>query len=128
LRRSEDARLELGAAAVALLDRVDHREGRHSLKQIAADGFPELSFDPDEIEHVVGDLERHAQVRAKRAERRDVVGLGVSEERGALTALRVQRSGLELDAVEVRGLARERSRRCDLAELAVAQGEYGLRD
>src|SRR5207237_10177107 len=82
----------------------------------------------DEIEDVVADLERHTEVCPKRSERGDMIGLRIGEESRSLAARRVERRGLQLDAVEVRGLAGKGPRRGDLAKLAIAEREDGLRD
>ena len=114
--------------AVGIHSGVDHRQRRHALGEIAADRLAELRLVADEIEDVVGDLERQAEVRAERAERGDVLGIRVGEKRGALAARGVQRSGLQLDALEVRLLCREPPLHRHLLELAVAEREHGLRD
>jgi len=57
-----------------------------------------------------------------------VVGLGVGQKRGALRACGVERGGFELDALEISVLRRKAARCGDLAELAIAQREDGLRN
>ena len=52
----------------------------------------------------------------------------LGEESRSLAARRVERRGLQLDAVEIRGLAGKGPRCGDLAELAIAEREDGLRD
>ena len=56
-----------------------------------------------------------------------MLGIRFGEERRALAAGRVEGRRLELDPVEVRLLARQAAARGDLAELAVAEREDGLR-
>src|SRR5207249_7586623 len=127
LGRGQDARLELAASAVTFEDGVDHRQGRHPLEEVLADGLPQLSRVADEIEYVIGDLEGHTEVCPKRSERGDMIRLGIGEESRSLAARRVERRGLQLDAVEIRGLAGKGPRRGDLAEIAIAERDDGLR-
>ena len=106
LTRRDDPSRKLTILVAGLRRRVDHRQRRHPLFEIASDGLAELGLVPDKIEDVIGDLERETEVRPERAERSDVLRLRLGQERGALAARRVERRGLELDALEILSLGR----------------------
>src|SRR5438105_11007497 len=59
LRRRGDPSGELRSGAVSLGDRVDHGQRRHSLEEVTPDGLAEIALVADDVEHVIGDLERH---------------------------------------------------------------------
>ena len=114
--------------AVLLHDRVDHRQRRHALGQIASDRLAEVAVVAGDVEDVVGDLEGEAEVRSEPAERGDVLRIRVGEQRGALAARRVEARGLQLDALEIRVHRWNVAFHGDLLQLAVAEREHGLRD
>ena len=123
----DDAARQLPGLTV-LRGRVDHGQRGHALSEVASDLLAQVVLLPDEVEHVVGDLERQPHVRAERPERGDVPGVRVGQQGGALAAGRVQRRGLELDPLEILGLAGHALRRGHLGQLAVAEREHRLRD
>src|SRR5258706_11931330 len=93
----DDAAREVAAPPVAVERGVDHRERGHALGQVAPDALAEVSLVSNEVEDVVRDLKREAEVRAERAERGDVLRVGLGEKRGTLAARGVERRGLDLD-------------------------------
>src|SRR5581483_8013535 len=56
-------------AVAQVVERPQHRQGKRALAQVAANRLAQLLLGPDEVEDVVGDLERHPQVQTVRAER-----------------------------------------------------------
>ena len=71
---------------------------------VVADGLAELGFGPGDVEHVVDDLEAHAEVLTELRQRVERVGRDVAHHAADAARGGHQRRGLALDRGEVRVL------------------------
>ncbi|OLC54985.1 MAG: hypothetical protein AUH85_10440 [Chloroflexi bacterium 13_1_40CM_4_68_4] len=117
-----------GGPGAQLLERVDHRQRQHASLEVLTDMLAEGLGVTGEVEHVVGDLEGEPELGAERSQPGDDLRIGVGEHRGALTARRVERCRLQLDAVHILALRRRARFGGDLVELAVTEREDRLCD
>ena len=87
------------------LERVDHRQRVDAFVHVVAGGLAELGHAAGDVEHVVDDLEAHAEVMAELRERVERVGGHVADHPADAAGGGHQRRGLALDRRVVRLLA-----------------------
>ena len=94
--------LDLGAFfRSAALERMDHGHRDFAFAQIAGDGLAEHIFRGGEVEHIVDDLEGHAEVASVLAERGFLLGSGAAEDGAQAHADGEQACRLAVDEVEM---------------------------
>src|SRR6516162_5915296 len=89
----EEAPHALGLCGGRSGEHGDQRQGALALPQVGADGLAETILIGDEVERVVRDLERHADVQAVLGEGIDLRGREAAQERAYPAARRHERRG-----------------------------------
>src|SRR5579864_116212 len=80
---------------------MDHRHRRLALAQIAGDGLTQHVFGRGQIEHIIDNLKRHAQVVSVAAQSRFLLGGSAAQNCSQSHTYRKQASSLAEDEIEV---------------------------
>ena len=127
LERAAQQVPQLGRRGAARGQRPDDRQGVDALDQVVAGRLAELRLRGGQVEHVVDDLEDHAEGVAEAGQRLDVGPVEPAHERADAGRGREQRRRLAADRLQVLGLGPGRAvGPAQLADLAVAEPADGV--